>query len=282
MKGPDPYSQRDRRAVQLLAAQPHAAEMLGLYRRLLTFQEPLYQRVLSSEWPGFAGPEVSFPPALGLERLAFADLAAPFHRFVEEVSAVAPAALATAGKAVGRAAAEARQDLLQRSVEQDSLAALATALACEVPHLAFYARAFLQPIAEGLAARQPREIETDSRTACRRCGWPPQVAAVRDEPEIRGRRLLVCGLCATWWAFPRGMCAGCGETEPRKLTLHESESLPYIRVEECGSCHAYIKSVDLRREGVAVPEVDDIASVELDLWAEERELWKISRNLLGL
>jgi formate dehydrogenase maturation protein FdhE len=32
----------------------------------------------------------------------------------------------------------------------------------------------------------------------------------------------------------------------------------------------------------AVPLVDDIASVELDLWADVRGLRKIERNVLGL
>ena len=46
-------------------------------------------------------------------------------------------------------------------------------------------------------------------------------------------------------------------------------------------CRCYIKSVDLRADGDAVPVVDDIATVELDLWARERGLAKVSPNLLG-
>ena len=43
-----------------------------------------------------------------------------------------------------------------------------------------------------------------------------------------------------------------------------------------------MKAVDLRLLGDAVPLVDEIASVELDVWAAERGLSKIRLNVLGL
>ena len=58
--------------------------------------------------------------------------------------------------------------------------------------------------------------------------------------------------------------------------------MPHVRVEECKTCGSYLKSVDLRQNGNAVPLVEDIATVELDVWADEHELWKIQRNLFGL
>ena len=61
-----------------------------------------------------------------------------------------------------------------------------------------------------------------------------------------------------------------------------SESWPQVRLEECGSCRTYIKAVDLREAGLAVPVVDELASVEFDLWAVEQGLSKRQKNLLGL
>jgi formate dehydrogenase accessory protein FdhE len=279
---PDPFSQRQNRAAQLLAAYPHAAEMLGLYRQVLARQEPLYRRVLGSSWPRLGRGDAPAPPALGLDRLPFKKLSRPFRDFVAEVAGATPPALAAAGAAIGRAQGAGREELLRRVLGQDELGSLAASLGCEVPHLVFYARAFLQPIAEGLAARDPQAVEGGTHGVCQRCAWPPQVSVLRDEPEIKGRRYLVCSLCATWWIFTRSVCPSCGENDPTKLAFHENEATPYLRIEECTSCKAYIKSVDLRRDGFAVPLVDDLASVELDLWSEERDLWKISRNLLGM
>ena len=35
----------------------------------------------------------------------------------------------------------------------------------------------------------------------------------------------------------------------------------YVRVEACESCRCYLKTIDLTRNGLAVPEVDDLASI---------------------
>jgi FdhE protein len=55
-----------------------------------------------------------------------------------------------------------------------------------------------------------------------------------------------------------------------------------MRVECCDACHAYIKSVDLTKNGLADPLVDELASVPLDLWAQEHGYAKLHPNLLGL
>ena len=91
----------------------------------------------------------------------------------------------------------------------------------------------------------------------------------------------MCSLCAGWWPCRRSACPHCGEADPEKLVYHTSDLIPHVRVDECQSCHAYLKTVDLRKDGMAMPLVDDIAAVELDLWSVECGLWKIRRNVLG-
>jgi len=53
-------------------------------------------------------------------------------------------------------------------------------------------------------------------------------------------------------------------------------------VEACRTCRRYLKSVDLRVTGLAVPLVDDVATPELDLWAADQGLEKITPNVLGM
>jgi FdhE protein len=55
-----------------------------------------------------------------------------------------------------------------------------------------------------------------------------------------------------------------------------------VRVEACESCRCYLKSVDLTVNGLAVPVVDELATVALNLWAEESGYVKLETNLLGL
>jgi formate dehydrogenase maturation protein FdhE len=54
-----------------------------------------------------------------------------------------------------------------------------------------------------------------------------------------------------------------------------------VRVEACDSCLTYIKTVDLTKNALAVPVVDEIAAVSLDVWAQERGYRKLETNLLG-
>ena len=114
------------------------------------------------------------------------------------------------------------------------------------------------------------------------CGGQPQVAVLRDLPDAVGRRTLVCSTCATEWRFPRLTCPACGETDADRLPVHTTESVAHVRIDECRTCRRYLKSVDQRQQGAAVPLVDEVATVELDLWAREQGLTKIRTNVLGL
>ena len=133
-----------------------------------------------------------------------------------------------------------------------------------------------------LAAADSRAPSSWIRAHCFECGASPAVAVLRDLPEALGSRSLICSLCATEWRFNRLTCAHCGETEADKILVHTADSVAHVRVDECRSCRRYLKTVDLRQRGDAVPVVDELATVELDLWARDRGLTKLRANVLGL
>jgi FdhE protein len=56
---------------------------------------------------------------------------------------------------------------------------------------------------------------------------------------------------------------------------------PHLRIEGCESCKRYLIDIDLGRDARAVPEVDELAALPLDLYASERGLTKITANLMG-
>jgi FdhE protein len=101
-------------------------------------------------------------------------------------------------------------------------------------------------------------------------------------------------------------CAGCGEDSSSKLTIFSEEGItsgergsvvrglagalsnghapavfPHMRVEACESCRRYLISIDLETEPGAVPVVDEVAAIPLDLFARERGFSKITPNLMG-
>ena len=220
-------------------------------------------------------------PRLQLERLPLGELSVEFSTFCREIPGTAPAPVAQAASAVAGARDETRLDVLLSMLTGGQLSTLAGALGCELAPLAFLPRAFLSPIAEVLSGLAP----TGERTAgpvCPRCGWPPQVSRLADEPDTQGVRRLVCSFCASGWIFPRSVCPACGVSGDAGLEFHVDDELPHLRVEACKTCRRYLKSVDLRVLGLAEPLVDDLATPELDVWAVEQGLEKMAPNLLGL
>jgi FdhE protein len=144
----------------------------------------------------------------------------------------------------------------------------------------FFARALLQPFTEYLASKSDLALGAGQRV-CPFCGEKPQVGVLRGEGD-GAKRSLICSLCSTEWSFRRILCPNCGEESQRSLPVYAAEEFPHVRVEACDSCHTYIKSVDLTRNGLAVPVVDELATVSLNLWAEEHGYTKVQLNLLGM
>jgi len=112
---------------------------------------------------------------------------------------------------------------------------------------------------------------------------------------VTGGRSLVCARCGRSWSYSASSCPFCGETTGSKRTIYseshpgpvvsraeETEStFPHLRVEACAACQRYVIDVDLSRDPRAVPEVDELAAVPLDLYASEQGLAKITPNMMG-
>jgi FdhE protein len=97
-----------------------------------------------------------------------------------------------------------------------------------------------------------------------------------------GSRTLICATCSTMWPMRRILCVHCGEEDEHRLTYFNGPEFEHVRVDTCGTCRRYIKTVDLTRLGLAVPVVDEVASGALDIWAHERGYTKVTQNLIGL
>jgi FdhE protein len=147
------------------------------------------------------------------------------------------------------------------------------------PMHAFFARVLLQADAAAHARRSP--AATGVQPHCPFCAEKPVAAVLRPEGD-GGKRFLLCGLCFTEWEYRRLLCPNCGEEEKDKLPVYTAEEFPHIRVESCDTCRVYLKAIDLTKNGRAVPEVDELASVVLDLWAAEHGYTKLQPNLFGM
>lgn len=147
------------------------------------------------------------------------------------------------------------------------------------PMHAFFARVLLQAGATARARRSPALSSLHPR--CPFCAEKPVAAVLRPEGDA-SKRFLLCGLCFTEWEYRRLVCPNCGEEDKDKLPVYIAEEFPHIRVESCDTCRVYLKSIDLTKDARAVPEVDELASVVLDLWAAEHGYSKLQPNLFGM
>lgn len=64
--------------------------------------------------------------------------------------------------------------------------------------------------------------------------------------------------------------------------MYVAKEFPHVRVEACDACGCYIKAVDVTVDGNAVPLVDEIATLPLNIWAEEHGYSKMAPNIVGM
>ena len=61
-----------------------------------------------------------------------------------------------------------------------------------------------------------------------------------------------------------------------------ADQFSHVRVEACDTCSCYIKTIDLTKNGRAVPIVDELATIPLNPWAREHRYAKVQANILGI
>lgn len=279
----DAWSERRRRTRELRARQPFARQILDFYGALLVVQEKAYLDAMSDS------------PATTQLAAHVAEVVVP--RVLDVSLALGPDRL--------------RSELMHRlEVEHPRQMVEQWIAGAEQPMVDRYlARASLGPVLEAFdeeargVCRGPRD-----ERHCPHCGGPPQVSffAPAQEDLASGPRLLLCARCGATWSYARMTCAGCGEDSSAKLQIfselgatsgergsvvrglpggpppaRQPTVFPHLRVEACESCRRYTLNVDLMTDPQAVPVVDELAAIPLDLYARERGFSKITTNLMG-
>ena len=147
----------------------------------------------------------------------------------------------------------------------------------------YLSRAMLRPYVETLRSDNRAPARVHRRGQCPFCGGAPWIAARRDGSAAEGaRRNLSCSLCGGEWLLGRILCPSCFEEDPGKLPIFQGDRYPAVRIETCQTCHRYVKSIDLSLDARPIPEVDDLVSLSLDLWAAEEGYTRIEPGLAGI
>jgi FdhE protein len=135
----------------------------------------------------------------------------------------------------------------------------------------FFAHAALQPHAAGL----PEGLD------CPWCAQPPQAGVLRSQGDGLAFE-LVCALCLRRRSFPRSRCPRCQESSESLIATYTAEGFPHMRLLTCDGCKGYLHVIDLERDVTAIPEVDELSAVPLDLWAVQQGYHKLQPNLAGV
>ena len=280
-----PWAAHRRRAEVLRERHPFAAEVLTVYLALLDAWQ--------DGWDAARGDR---PEPRQLARWA-AERTVP--SVVKTTEAAGPEPLAAAAR-----------DLLGAGRLEEPLAAwLAGGEVAPVER--YLARASLHAPLVALAADTGAACAVDTSPRggrrCPSCGGPPQLSfrSHAEDPLVSGRRQLACARCGQSWGYSASSCPSCGETSSSRRTVYSERregpvvgrdgqdreaagataadppTFPHLRIDACASCERYLLDVDLSRDARAVPEVDELAALPLDLYAGEHGLSKITPNLMG-
>jgi Protein involved in formate dehydrogenase formation len=272
----DMWVERRRRAGELRARQPFVRQVLDFYGALLPVQEEAFRRAA-----------IDAPPPNHLVSYV-AEVVVP--RVLDVSIALGPDRL--------------RAELLETQHPREIIE---TWIAGEdqTPADRFLARASVEAVGDRVST-----IGTGPRESlhCPQCGGLPQLSyfAQAAEDLSSGPRLLLCARCGSSWGYARMTCPGCGEDSSGKLLVLSEEGttsgergnvvrglpgaapssvaaavFPHMRIEACESCRHYLLNVDLAIDPQAVPVVDELAAIPLDLVARERGFTKIIPNLMG-
>lgn len=265
------YPARIERAELLTARYPFASEILSFYRRVAKFQKEFHEQL-----PKIWGRRAAAPASGDLRaELNVPVLLEPFGKLLSLIESEGPSPLA----------AQSRQLRMQgetqwaRVLTEFWKLGLLESPSVE-PLQEFLALAFLQPYAEFAVGVMLPPAVPMAVCRCPRCNSLPLLGILRPEGD-GGKRFLQCSFCSQEWEFRRILCAHCGEEQEPQLPVYAAEQFPHIRVECCETCKHFLRTIDLTKDGNAVPIVDDLAAIPLSLWAGEKGYTRIQGNLLG-
>ncbi len=267
------WSKRLARTIELQSLIPHSKEILDFYRNLLPIQNQIAHTFSESSYSSNLFSEDRQSPCLQISHFDVEYLTRSFDYFLETIQEIGTDIMIKSVTTLLNKPRSSRTKLLGTALETNF---------SENVDLSLFLRGFFEPIYVTLAQASDCQRNERLTNKCFFCGSKPALSLIRDLPGYQGARHLVCSMCATEWRFPRLTCSNCNENDSKNLELHISDDLDHLRIEACKSCGCYIKNLDLRQSAKSVPIVDEIASLELDLWANRQGLTKPWPNLLQL
>ncbi|HBI14745.1 MAG TPA: hypothetical protein DDY20_04420 [Desulfobulbaceae bacterium] len=113
---------------------------------------------------------------------------------------------------------------------------------------------------------------------CPVCSARPVLSSIEEGPQRR----LHCSWCGSSGTFRFLGCPNCGTENTTKLTTLTPEGEPGFRVIACDACKTYVKVVDSSLLKAMTPDLADLASLPLDIVAQEKGYARQAPNPIGM
>ncbi len=239
------------RIPSLLKNYPESKEILDFYRHVLDFQLNVYKDLKDGDW------------RKNIKKL---------YELLELCSQYGSQRLK-----------EKTQEFLEKSQEELQRAVGEFLKEKSAPYEErFFFISFLNPFMSKGAEKAEIDKTGWLKNKCPFCGFKAVVSYLSDTEEVQGGRFLVCQVCNSEWLYNRAECVRCSNNEDSELHYFYDEDKKAVQIQACDRCGTYIKVVDMRIDGLAVPLLEDIASLSLDLWASQQGYVKFEKNVFGL
>lgn len=265
------YDARIKRAHQLAARHSFAQQILTLYESVASFQKNLSTH--------FASLRKNQPRSLSVlslrEAIDLTEVLPHMRALLRMIEQTGPANLSEAARQLAHSNPESWIPLLNAYWQNGGRANQRIDAFKQ-----FFPRVILQPYAETLACEFEAPDFGATPELCPLCHSQPLLGVLRVEGDS-GKRFLLCSFCSQEWPFRRLLCANCGEESEPKLPVYVAEQFPHIRMEACETCSTFLRTIDLTKDGHAIPMADDLAAIPLSLWAQEHNFSALQPNLLG-
>jgi FdhE protein len=281
----DPFGSAEIRWRAVLDTRPDLAPAVVLQRRLLTIVAEVAQTL-----DGGRVPRLSMPPRYLAAKLARGMPALAGEPIPLPVLILGPAlrhlcdALAAGG--AGETATHIKEALDRGEIEDSSLLTaclmrnqiairtgathrgLAPDLMWLVAELAVSPFVHkLQRVLFACAAEETLRsaLQAWNRGYCPACGSWPALAEV-----VRSHRTLRCSFCACAWELTAYACIYCEEGGEKFVTAAPNDDRKDRRIEVCGTCGAYLKTIDLPElSPFPLLSISDLETTDLDVAAME-------------
>ncbi len=206
-----------------------------------------------------------------------------FHTLCR-IGSMANTRLAEEMAKIGGALNDKRQTLetlLANSGKEQTIRETAASLGLDGQVLSFLIRNSVKPSIDAGMEQLKGHVEPEEwrKNHCPVCGCLPSVNILEGK---EGKRYSVCSWCGFRWRIDRLSCAVCGSNEQQYLEYFYGEGEEAYRIDVCGKCRHYIKTIDQRDLEPSDPCLEDLATLHLDVIAVDRGYARCVPNPWGI